>query len=71
MLTDGLDGGTIPDAPAPTGEPAMTTSADATPAATASAARAIDVDPARAPGWCRITLPFAPLVHRNGSAGAP
>ena len=68
-LTDGFDGGRIPEAPAGTGAAVTATTTDPIPAARATAARA-SVDTARAPGWCRLTLPFAPLVRRNRPARA-
>ncbi len=68
-LTDGTDGGTMPEAPAATGAAEMMTRADPVPAVSAIAARR-NVEKARAPGWCRLTLPFAPLVRRNRPAPA-
>jgi len=58
-----------PEAPAGMGTAVTTTTADPIPAASATAARA-SVGTARAPGWCRLTLPFAPLVRRKRPARA-
>ena len=64
-LTGGLDGGTMPVAPALAGAAAMTTTAQASPAAAERAARVNDLDTARAPVRRRLTIPFAPLVTRT------
>src|SRR5580700_4062086 len=52
-LTDGFDGGTMPEAPALIG------------AHVARAVRGNDLAKARTPVRCRLTIPFAPLVPRN------
>ena len=69
-LTEGFDGGRIPEAPALTGANVARTVAEPHPAATASAARGNDLAKARAPVRCRLTLPFAPSCPGNGSARA-
>lgn len=64
-LTDGLAGGTRPEAPALTGASAMTTRAETIPAAAATTVRVNDLDTDRAPVRCGLTIPFAPLVART------
>ena len=61
-FTAGLDGGTIPAAPAPAGASAVTTKTDARTAVPAAAARASDAGTARAPRCCRL-IPIAPLLR--------
>ena len=58
-LADGLDGGTMPAAPALAGA-ATTTTPAAIAAAAARMVRANDLDTARAPVRSRPTIPFAP-----------
>jgi hypothetical protein len=59
-LTDGLDGGTIPEVPALAGAAAVPTTAETSPAAAARAARVNALGTARAPIRRRLTIPFAP-----------
>src|ERR1700731_3537321 len=69
-LTEGFDGGRMPEAPALAGTVVISTTADPTPAVMARPARANNLDKARAPVWCcRVTLPLPPRAQEMDQPG--
>jgi hypothetical protein len=69
-LTDGFDGGRMPEAPALAGTVLISTMAEPTPAVMARPARASNLDTARAPVWyCRVTLPLPPRAQEMDQPG--